>query len=268
MISIHAVAAVITLLVAASAPRSQQAASLPALSQSPDPVLKYSKVRSARLSEVKGDVALDRNAGAGFEIAFANLPITEGSRLQTGMGRAEVEFEDNSTVRLAPFTLVEFSRLQLLPSGGKASTVTVLKGTAYVSLMPSYVISTKGNDFLLAFGEEKAHLDPSAHIRLQLVEPEAQLAVLDGSGQVEGPFGAARLGHKKTFSFSLDSAAGPVIARRVQSAPLDKWDRISAEVHIHNTSVGRLPGTGNKGVKQPSASGMPHDIFRSTPPGS
>ena len=33
---------------------------------------------------------------------MANLPIVEKSRLQTGMGVAEVEFEDNSTLRLAP----------------------------------------------------------------------------------------------------------------------------------------------------------------------
>jgi hypothetical protein len=261
-ISMHAAAATIMLALGASTPRSQQAASVLTTQQSPEPTLKYSKVRSARLSEVKGDVALDRNAGAGFEIAFANLPITEGSRLQTGMGRVEVEFEDNSTVRLAPFTLVEFSRLQLLPSGAKASTVTVLKGTAYVSLIPSYVVNTKGNDFLLSFGEQTLHLEPSAHIRLQLGETEAQLAVLDGAGHLEAPVGGARLTRKKTFTFNLMSPAGPAIARHVRKAPLDKWDRSSADVHIHNASIGSLPNLGGKGSKRPASSGMPHDIFR------
>jgi len=262
MISMHAAAATMTLALAASSPRPQQAASVPTIQQNPDPALKYSKIRAARLSEVKGDVALDRDAGTGFEVAFANLPITEHSRLQTGMGRAEVEFEDNSTVRLAPFTLAEFSRLQLLPSGGKASTVTVLKGTAYVSLIPSYVVNTKGNDFQLTFGEQTLHLEPSAHIRLQLGETQAQLAVLDGAGQLEGPLGAGRLTHKKTFTFNLGSAAEPVIARHVRTAPLDKWDRSSADVHIRNASIGSLPNLGGKGNKKPASSGMPHDIFR------
>ena len=43
-----------------------------------------SKVRIVRLSEIKGSVQLDRNAGRGFELAMANLPIVENSRLQTG----------------------------------------------------------------------------------------------------------------------------------------------------------------------------------------
>src|SRR5579859_1454857 len=262
MISMQAAAAIITLALAGSMQRPQQPASAPAIPQGPDPALRSSKIRAARLSEVKGDVALDRNNGTGFEIAFANLPISEGSRLQTGMGRAEVEFEDNSTVRLAPFTLVEFSRLQLLPTGGKASTVTVLKGTAYVSLIPSYVVNTKGNEFTLSFGEQTLHLEPSAHIRLQTDETQAQLAVLDGTGLVEGPFGSGRLKRKKTFTFNLMSPVSPVIGRHVRKAPLDKWDRSSADMHIHDASVGSLPNLGGRGGKKPASSGMPHDIFR------
>ena len=75
-----------------------------------------------RLSEVKGQVQLDRVTGKGFEGAMANLPIIEGSKLKTEDGVAEVEFEDNSTVRLAQNSVVEFPRLELLPSGAKAST--------------------------------------------------------------------------------------------------------------------------------------------------
>jgi hypothetical protein len=76
-----------------------------------------------RLSEVKGEVQLDRQTGKGFESAMANLPVIEGERLQTGNGVAEVEFEDNSTVRVAQNSLVEFPRLELLPSGAKASAI-------------------------------------------------------------------------------------------------------------------------------------------------
>ncbi len=43
-----------------------------------------SKVRIVRLSEVKGEVQLDRQTGKGFEGAMANLPVIEGSKLKTG----------------------------------------------------------------------------------------------------------------------------------------------------------------------------------------
>jgi hypothetical protein len=238
---------------------AQQAAPAPASS---DESVKVSKVRVARLSEVKGDAALDRSTGSGFEAAFSNLPITERSRLQTGMGRAEVEFEDGSTVRLAPFTLVEFSRLQLLPTGGKASTVTVIKGTAYVSLIPSYLVNTKGNDFLLDFGPDKLHLDPSDHIRVELDKAEARVVVLDGSGRIEGPFGSAKLAKKRTFTFNLASPTEPTITKSVQSAPLDKWDQGEAEIHQRNANTARLATNGGKHGAKPASTGMPHDIFR------
>ena len=70
-----------------------------------------SKVRIVRLSEVKGVVLLDRNIGRGFEPAVTNMPIVENSRLQTGDGVAEVEFEDSSSLRLAPHSLVVFPQL-------------------------------------------------------------------------------------------------------------------------------------------------------------
>ena len=90
---------------------------------------------------------LDRLTGKGFEGAMANLPVIEGSKLKTEDGVAEVEFEDNSTVRLAQNSVVEFPRLELLPSGAKASTISVLQGTVYVSL-----VNTKGNEFSVKFG--------------------------------------------------------------------------------------------------------------------
>ncbi|MGA7646441.1 MAG: FecR domain-containing protein, partial [Terriglobales bacterium] len=82
-----------------------------------------SKARIVRLSEVQGTVRLDRAAGDGFDKAFLNLPVVEGSRLKTGKdGRAEVEFEDGSALRLAPDSEVDFGRLALGNDGQKLST--------------------------------------------------------------------------------------------------------------------------------------------------
>ena len=64
-----------------------------------------SHVRIVRLSDAKGKLGLDRKTGAGFEQTMQNMPIVQGERLATADGYAEVEFEDNSTLRLAPETL-------------------------------------------------------------------------------------------------------------------------------------------------------------------
>ena len=47
-----------------------------------------------RLSQVDGDVQIDRNIGQGYEKAFLNLPVTQGTKIQSGRdARAEIEFE-------------------------------------------------------------------------------------------------------------------------------------------------------------------------------
>jgi hypothetical protein len=185
-----------------------------------------SKVRIVRLSEVKGAVQLDRNTVRGFEEAMPNLPIVEQARLQTGQGVAEVEFEDNSTLRIAPDTLVEFSQLELLPSGAKASTMTIQRGMVYASL-----VNTKGNEFTLTFNQQKVHLQPSSHVRMQLLPTEAKLAVMEGSALVEGPSGTTEIGKKKTLTFDLANQNQPVEAKNVASEPYDSWDHNNADYH-------------------------------------
>src|SRR3954462_11206416 len=71
-----------------------------------------SQARIVRLSDVQGSVQIDKNTGLGFENAFVNLPIIQGTQLRTGNGgRAEVEFEDGSSLRLTPNTTIHFNQL-------------------------------------------------------------------------------------------------------------------------------------------------------------
>ncbi|MGH9565195.1 MAG: FecR domain-containing protein, partial [Candidatus Angelobacter sp.] len=111
------------------------------------PLLADSHVRIVRLSDVEGDVQVDRNIGHGFENALLNLPITEGVMLRTESdGRAEVEFENGSTLRLAPFTEIRFDQLSLRDSGARDSSVTLVVGILYVNSS-----AAKGDDFTLNF---------------------------------------------------------------------------------------------------------------------
>jgi len=56
-----------------------------------------SQARVVRLSDVQGDVQIDRATGQGYEKAFLNIPITQDTKLKTASdGRAEVEFEEDA----------------------------------------------------------------------------------------------------------------------------------------------------------------------------
>jgi FecR protein len=208
-------------------------------SQPSTPVSSHSKIRIVRLSEVKGEVQLDRQTGKGFEGAMANLPVVEGERLKTGEGVAEVEFEDNSTVRVAQNSLVEFPRLELLPTGAKASSVNVVQGMVYVNLL-----NTKGNEFTLNAGQNKITLPPDSHIRLWLTGDQASLAVLHGDAMLEEPSGTTTVGKDKTLTFSLAGQSQPVIAKNVTREPLDSWDQDAVQYHksfANASSYGNSP---------------------------
>ncbi len=205
-----------------------------------------SKVRIVRLSEVKGQVQLDRLTGKGFEVAMANLPVIEGAKLKTGDGVAEVEFEDNSTIRVAQNSLVEFPRLELLPTGAKASSIHVLQGMVYVSL-----VNTKGNEFSVKFGQQTVNLPPDSHIRLQVTpsdqvasDGKATLAVMHGDVQVGEPSGSTTVGKNKTATFNLAEESQPVIAKSLVDQPLDKWDSDAVQYHksyANASSFGNSP---------------------------
>src|SRR6202049_988352 len=115
------------------------------------PALADSQARIVRLSDVQGSVQIDKNTGLGFENAFLNLPITQGAQVKTrDRGRAEIEFEDGSTLRLTPNTTVEFSTLGLKDSGKRISVINLVAGMAYVNWL-----GKRGDAFRLHLSRQK-----------------------------------------------------------------------------------------------------------------
>src|SRR6202022_868082 len=156
------------------------------------PAVADSQARIVRLSDVQGSVEIDKNTGMGFEKAFLNLPITQGARLRTrDTGRAEIEFEDGSTVRLAPNTMIAFSRLGLSAAGQRLWEVTLTEGKAYVNWLG------KSDDFTLNFSREKVQLHHGAHFRVESSSNKATFAVFKGDVDAAGAPEAAR-GSKNT----------------------------------------------------------------------
>jgi len=198
-----------------------------------------SKVRIVRLSEVKGQVQLDRNNGRGYEAGITNLPIVENSRLKTGEGIAEIEFEDNSSLRVAPNSAVEFPRLDRLATGGTASTVHLVEGMAYISLVKS-----NNNQFNLMFGDQNLALPAPSHIRLQLNGTEARLAVLDGNLRVADASGSILdIPKKKTVTFDLLQHQQPTVAKDVLPEPYDSWDHNAVDYHARVANFSGFNGS-------------------------
>jgi hypothetical protein len=192
-----------------------------------------SKVRIVRLSQVKGAVDIDRSIGRGFEPAIANLPVVEQNQLRTGEGVAEIEFEDNSSLRLTPNSSVEFPSLERAATGATISSAHVIRGTAYISLVKPQNGKAAPNQFELIFGTHKLALDPATHVRLELLGTKAKLAVLDGSVRVTDANGETIISKKKTATFEVFDQGGPVVAKDVEQTPFDQWDHTAASYHAN-----------------------------------
>jgi hypothetical protein len=238
-----------------------------------------SKARIVRLSEVQGMVQMDRAAGDGFDKAFINLPVIEASKIRTGKdGRAEVEFEDGSALRLAPNSEIDFARLALGDDGQKFTTVQLVEGTVYANLHAAKSHATrsddnsgekKGDRFDLNFANESISIAQAAHFRVELAGAnKASVAVFKGKVSANGPFGQFDVAEKHSASIAFakdelakndvdkdvvtkskdedavstksDSSAKDTftIAKNYEAEPSDDWDRQQSDYHDRYASIG------------------------------
>src|SRR5258706_10945346 len=183
-----------------------------------------SKARIVRLSDVQGSVQMDRGTGDGFDKTFLNMPIVEGSRLKTGDdGRAEVEFEDGSALRIVPNSEVEFTRLALGDDGQKLNTMQLVAGTAYINYR-----GKKSDVFTLNFGRESVTLTEQSHFRVGLGNEQATLAVFKGSLNVSGQSRQFEVDQKHSATFDINSDRYDV-AKGYELNPNDTWDKQQSE---------------------------------------
>ena len=180
-----------------------------------------SQARIVRLSQVDGDVQIDRNTGQGYEKAFINLPITQGVKLRSeNGGRAEVEFEDGSTLRITPGTTVEFSELGRRDAGA-TSTINLQTGTAYLNFRGD----KSAQQFLVSFGQEKLAFTKSAHLRIEVRDADATVAVFKGNVEVQGAAGKAQVEKKHSATFDLAGTNPYTVANNLEPDPYDEWDK-------------------------------------------
>ncbi len=191
------------------------------------PAVADSQVRIVRLSDVQGSVQIDKNTGLGFENAFLNLPITQGTQLRTGeKGRAEIEFEDGSALRLTPRTTVEFGTLGLTDAGKRISAVTLVEGRAYVNWL-----GKSADEFTLNFSRDKITITQPAHFRVAASSNEAEVASFKNEIEVVSPSGTVKVDKKKMVIFGADDKDQSAVAKNLKEDLYDDWDKQSVDYH-------------------------------------
>ncbi len=185
------------------------------------PAFANSHVRIVRLSSVEGQVQMDRGVGGGLERAILNAPIVEGTRLVTGNdGLAEVEFENESALRLTENSEVRFSQLLLTDTGAKVNQFEVTKGIVYLDT------ASKGDDvYRMKIGDVSLLAHRDSLVRLTATTDQFKVAVFKGDVQLEGGAQPVSIHKKETLTLDLKDSSKYEVAKAVEAGRFDAWNK-------------------------------------------
>ena len=179
-----------------------------------------SHVRIVRLSSVEGQVQMDRGIGGGLERAILNSPIVEGTRLVTGGdGLAEVEFENESALRLADNSEVKFAQLLMSDTGAKINQFQVVKGLVYLDT------ASKGDDiYRVKVGDTSLLVHRDTLMRLSADPDQVQVAVLKGDVQLENQ-PPVSIHKKETLTVNLKNPSKYEVTNGTDADRFDAWNK-------------------------------------------
>lgn len=203
-------------------PAAAQVPSQTAGPASSEPTSPTANVRVVRLSDVEGTVQIVRNNQTEFSHAVMNMPLTQGSRIETGPdGRAEIEFEDGSVTRITPNSSLSLALLSTSPTGTLETTLEQPSGLVYYELR-----SDPQSAFTVTFGQSKVTPTANSTFRVGLASTPAELAVIDGHVQVQGTTGeyTAAVPQGKTIEFQPSGSAQYTIADGIIPNGFDEWN--------------------------------------------
>jgi hypothetical protein len=185
-----------------------------ALAQAQDPA----GPNVARVSFVQGSVQLLAGQGSDFQQAVMNMPVVDGSRLQTGGdGQAEVEFGDGSVARLTPNSTLQFDHL-----GQDRAQLQQLSGLSYYE----FNVGDGHPPFSVQFNN--LYVQPTANAILRVgLDAGWEVAVISGSVNVQGDGipGVTVTENQSIRSGAENSGAPYTVAQGINSDSWDNWNQ-------------------------------------------
>ncbi|HTU51687.1 MAG TPA: FecR family protein [Acidobacteriaceae bacterium] len=188
----------------------------------PGPEAVTQNVRVVRLSDVEGTVQIVRDHQTEFSHAVMNMPLTQGTEIETGPdGRAEVEFEDGSVSRITPNSSLSLAKLSTSSTGELETTLEQPTGLVYYELR-----SDPRSNFIVEFGDHKVTPTVNSTFRVNLGANPAGLAVIDGSVEVLGANNeaATAVPQNKTIEFQASASAPYTVTDGIIPNGFDQWN--------------------------------------------
>jgi hypothetical protein len=174
--------------------------------------------RAVRLSFVDGGVQLSQGGAILADPALANTPIFEGSQITTGEdGRAELQFEDGSVIRISPNSSLRLKVLR--QANGLAESEAMLdNGLGYFELQGD----SASSQIKVDFNNTVVTATGFTVLRVNLDNPPGEVAVFSGNAHLE---------HGNTLSLDLHggetvalNASDPGHYNLAETIEPDSWD--------------------------------------------
>lgn len=203
-------------------------------------------VRIVRLSVAQGDVQIDRNSGDGWEQAINNMPLIGGAKLYAGENsRAEIEFEDGSSVRLAGPAQIALTELAFGPKGAPVTHVEIDSGIVYVNAR----LGDNSEFQLISATGEIFNVTHPSRLRFKGGEQVASISVMEGQVEVQKESGNSKINAGETYNYLLGQPDSAVRQLAVTSNPDDSWNQERDAYNQQN--VGPVPeGADANGVDE------------------
>jgi len=187
-----------------------------------------------RISHVEGDVRIQRGAANGdpdagsWEKAVADLPLETGFSLATGAGRAEIEFENASTLYLGENSILTFNDLHST-AGVPYSELGLLAGTVSLYIHPyvageRFCLMTPTNEVVSKYPDR-------TYVRVESFADATTLTPLEGGDMRLPGVPKDSVVPGRTWTYRRGVAADAIGAENDEAfAAWDKWvaARVSA----------------------------------------
>jgi len=203
------------------------------------------QIRAVRLSNVVGGVQILSGAETEFAQAYPNMPLMQGSTLKTGEdGRAEIQLEDGSVLRLTPNSSAALSVLSRTSDGNTNSEIDLLTGLAYVESK-----GAANQRFVVHFGGNEVISPAPASFRVNLDANPVEFAVLDGSAHLSnGTAYAVDVRANETVRFDPNDGGRYFLAQGVDPDSWDQWnadrDQAMSQMAAQETREAQGSGAG------------------------
>lgn len=193
----------------------------------------FASIRIVRVSYIDGNVSISRGTGDGAKQAMLNMPVIEGTSIVTKGedARAEIEFENKSTVRLAGSGRIYFRELSTDDKGETVNLIEVSGGIVYLGIKKKHI-----EDFRLAFNNEFVTVPDNAHVRLVVAGNQAAVSVFEGDVVVKGRPEEVKVGSGETVTLKRTEGDHYELNKGIEPDAYDAFDKARNKNRRHNAN--------------------------------